>query len=65
MDIIAKFDKENRPIVYNDENPVAVKVIRSNEKFTKFRADVGAVGYPGNEMKRYVAVIYEIKEGEN
>lgn len=61
MDIIAKFDKNNRPIVYDDEKPIAVKVIASNpERFSKFRAISGSVMQ--SDMKKYVAVLYEIKE---
>lgn len=50
---------KNKIVYYDDNEPLGTKVLVSNDKLTKFRANSGEMG---PDMKRYVAVIYEIKE---
>lgn len=45
--------------IYDDTKPIATKVVVSNEKLTKFRANSGNIA---RGMKKYIAVIYEVEE---
>lgn len=56
-------NKKGDHVIYDNEKPIATKVIVSNDTLSKFRAYKGqSVGY---DTKKYVAIIYEIMEENN
>ena len=50
---------KNRVVFYDDTQPICTRILVSNETLTRFRANSGGMA---RDMKKYVAVIYEIEE---
>ena len=64
MKIQFKANKKGDILTYDDEKPVATKVIVSNEKFSIFRAFKGNRNMNRN-YKKYIAVLYEIENNDS
>ena len=61
MKIQYKLNKKGDILTYDDEKPIATKIIVTNDNFSMFRAFKGRRNM-SKDTKRYIAVLYEIEE---